>query len=130
MVINIPTEFTIKRSLWYRGLGAYHSALLNPDGKMCCIGFFAKACGLEDSDILHKKVLGPNSTDVDTECVETGWRELEVALNNQEGLDIHHKFKLSNLYSTNDSSITSDATKEKIITDSFASQGITVKFED
>jgi hypothetical protein len=111
MVINIPTEFTIKRSLWYRGLGAYHSALLNPDGKMCCIGFFAKACGL-------------------AECVETGWRELEVALNNQEGLDIHHKFKLSNLYSTNDSSITSDATKEKIITDSFASQGITVKFED
>lgn len=36
---------TIERSKWIRG-DAFDTALLNDNGKMCCLGFDAIACGL------------------------------------------------------------------------------------
>jgi hypothetical protein len=41
-------KLVIDRGKWDRGSGC--SALLR-DGKMCCLGFYAEACGLKDSDI-------------------------------------------------------------------------------
>lgn len=49
---------TIERSLWVRGGGRTRylygdAALLNEKGRMCCLGFDALACGLQQEDILH-----------------------------------------------------------------------------
>jgi hypothetical protein len=43
-------KLTIDRKKWLRGTG--DSFLLSPrDGKMCCLGFYALACGLTENDI-------------------------------------------------------------------------------
>lgn len=41
----IPKSFTISRSKWGR------EALLNDNGTMCCLGFWAKACGFKPDEI-------------------------------------------------------------------------------
>lgn len=47
-----PKSFTIDVRKWYRGLGDWGSALLRSDGQMCCLGFYALACGFKPEDIL------------------------------------------------------------------------------
>lgn len=48
------TAFTIDRSKWARrGLNGM-SAMLNNQGAMCCLGFYAKACGATDEELLGK----------------------------------------------------------------------------
>jgi hypothetical protein len=42
-------KLTIDRKRWLRG--DRDSALLRPDGKMCCLGFLGLACGLTTADI-------------------------------------------------------------------------------
>jgi hypothetical protein len=43
---------TIKKSQWYRGQGGHSSYLRRAvDGKMCCLGFDAIACGLSEEMI-------------------------------------------------------------------------------
>lgn len=44
------TEFTINREEWVRG--GEDAALLLSDGRMCCLGIAAKACGLSDDVLL------------------------------------------------------------------------------
>jgi hypothetical protein len=44
-VLGDVKSFTIDRKRWYRGMN-FGSALLKQNGKMCCLGFYAKACGL------------------------------------------------------------------------------------
>lgn len=47
-------KLVIDRSKWLRGEGSKSSFLLRfGDQKMCCLGFYLKACGLEDADILQ-----------------------------------------------------------------------------
>ena len=46
-------KVTVKRSNWYRGKGSASSMLLRSgDGKMCCLGFAALACGYDPKDII------------------------------------------------------------------------------
>jgi hypothetical protein len=51
----MPTKrksFTIKRSEWIRGSMNELSQLLSPDsGKMCCLGFYLRSCGMKKRDI-------------------------------------------------------------------------------
>ena len=48
-------KFEIDRKRWLRGEGPSLSALLRKsDGKMCCLGFKAKALGIADADITDK----------------------------------------------------------------------------
>lgn len=49
-------SFTVKRDKW-TGLDQYDldynsSSLLNDDRRQCCLGFYASACGIPDSDII------------------------------------------------------------------------------
>lgn len=44
---------TIVRSKWIRG-GDPSTALLTSDGKMCCLGFDALACGFTEDQICYK----------------------------------------------------------------------------
>ena len=45
-------KLVIDRATWLRGEGHEQSYLLREcDGKMCCLGFFALACGLHPERI-------------------------------------------------------------------------------
>jgi hypothetical protein len=45
-------SFTIDRAIWLHGEGSGNSYLLRPfDGKMCCLGHYLKAVGVEDEAI-------------------------------------------------------------------------------
>jgi len=45
-------KLTIDRKRWLRGEGADNSFLRRiEDGKMCCIGFLGKACGIPDAHL-------------------------------------------------------------------------------
>lgn len=46
-----PTEFTIIRSKWFRGLGSFGSSLLRVDGTMCCLGQVARQCGVKNEEM-------------------------------------------------------------------------------
>lgn len=50
--MKIIKQFTIDRKKWARGREKVNKLLKN-DGTMCCLGFYAKACGLNDEQILH-----------------------------------------------------------------------------
>lgn len=47
--MNKLTEFVIDRSKWARGKSG--ASLLMKDGRMCCLGIAAKACGVSDGII-------------------------------------------------------------------------------
>lgn len=48
-------KLIIDRSMWLRGEGSDKSKLLRGcDGKMCCLGFYAKALGYKDQDIFEE----------------------------------------------------------------------------
>ncbi len=54
--IKVPTKaepltVVIKRRQWFRGRGPENSRLRTLDGKMCCLGFDAKALGFKNEDI-------------------------------------------------------------------------------
>lgn len=49
------TELTIEPARWSRGCT---SMLLEAGGKMCCLGFLAKACGYDDATILNQSTPG------------------------------------------------------------------------
>ncbi len=52
------TSFTVDRATWLHGEGSNKSYLRRvEDGKMCCLGFMALACGLPEASILGEKVL-------------------------------------------------------------------------
>ena len=45
-------DVIVSKKRWCRGLGCVRSALLcETSGKMCCIGFMARACGLKPKNI-------------------------------------------------------------------------------
>lgn len=110
-------EFTIDRSKWHTGSPARDakkkhgadSALYVPENKrMCCLGFFGKACGLTQKDISGRALLSSvNGYDV--------WEEILPHVDQEQ------------LSGINDgTSILS--TKEKKIKAIFAKNGIKVKF--
>lgn len=49
--MNEKKVLVINRPQWLRGQGSYQSRLLDWDGRMCCLGFDALACGLTNDDI-------------------------------------------------------------------------------
>lgn len=47
-----PETFEIDRSKWLRGVCINGiSKMLDNAGNMCCLGFYAKACGTQDADM-------------------------------------------------------------------------------
>jgi hypothetical protein len=44
--------FYVSRARWLRGEGSQNSRLLRPsDGKMCCLGFYGRACGIPSEQL-------------------------------------------------------------------------------
>ena len=125
-------EFTIERSRWARvhpeptkiGNNQVYtrpcgsSLLLNDVGGMCCLGFYARACGIDPADIFYHP--GPRSLNSRLRPSQMNW-----LLESNDG---------DRLMSTNDLSspgvglLVSPEDQEKEIKKSFAKHGVKVSF--
>lgn len=105
-----PKEFVIDRKKWYRGRGSANSALLRSDGTMCCMGFYAKACGFEDREIL-----------------DAGTHPFSATIESPYFID--GRFGQAGLFDVNDNVTLSEEDRETILTRLFADNGIAVRFE-
>jgi hypothetical protein len=115
---DLPT-FTVKRSEWLRGKGGQVSKLLS-DGKMCCLGFYAKAQGFMDEDM--EEVASPADLVSRTACkFESQLLGSVAAINSIHGCD---------LMGINDDDLISDEEREEQLKKKFASMGIEVEFID
>lgn len=116
-------EFTVDRKTWLRGEGGNGSCLLRDyDGKMCCLGFRALACGLTDagiSGVRQPNHLGVHLTDGKWDGYVTNG---ENALLTTNICDEIMRF--------NDEKHFSASSREERLTDLFKSLGDTVTFVD
>lgn len=128
------TKFTIDRRKWARG-NHPKIQLLGGDGKMCCLGFYALACGLSAEFI---KGVG-EYRDIDDEALATGRlpeelvrSEVEGDEDSEEGVETYWTQTKTHdaLMETNDSDSMDEGERESKIADLFASIGVTVEFVD
>lgn len=121
-------KFTVNRKRWFRGKGDTKSALLTPSDKMCCLGFYARSCGLPKSQILN--ILSPMEVHFQTETDDYG-----VAVGKNKNW--HTKLvkngvntkTCQQLMVVNDNEELEDKKRESKIKALFKTIGITVKFE-
>jgi hypothetical protein len=109
-------KLVIDRSRWLRGEGPSTSSMIRlRDEKMCCLGFFGLACGIERDRLLNRLVptilQSPNWP---VWLVDLGGNTTEARL----------------LMNTNDSEAMSGAEREAALTAVFASHGVEVEFVD
>jgi hypothetical protein len=116
-------ELTINRSKWLRGEGVATSRLLrSSDGKMCCLGFYALACGLKEYQI--REVGGPSSllSPPDEDGKSYNYLTNTPGQWLLEGVDRIH------LMEVNDDRNKNKQYREEEIARLFARHGVTVKF--
>lgn len=125
-------KFTVKRKRWLRGKGSDESRLLTNSNKMCCLGFYARACGLSTKQI--KDQSSPENaafiytySDDDYYASPEKDKVWKTKLINKYGRDTA---TCSSLMETNDDEDMKDSVREKKIKSLFKKLGITVKFED
>lgn len=107
-------SFTVDRSKWFRGQGWAKSQLLREDGTMCCLGFYAKACGARDWQIVG--VGGPSRA-------HGFWPDwmFNGSLRVPDVME---------MMSVNDERMASDSERELALTQLFAAHGVDVTFVD
>lgn len=122
-------ELVISRAGWLRGgtlkPGQTSELLSRVDGRMCCLGFLGRACGLRKSEI---EDLGlPSAV---AHSVITKWPSEFVEVIEEEGVGVGavNTSLCVGLSNINDSSLTNDRQKEKKIKDLFSMAGWKVKF--
>lgn len=109
------TKFIIDRSKWARG-GEAHTFLLNSSNRrMCCLGFYALACGVTKHDIQERSayydLMYPASREIPSELAPHG--------------GLHDR-----LVNANDNGEIPGHVREERITELFASIGVGVEFVD
>jgi len=107
-------EFTVKRSKWWRGKGEDKSSLRKPGGKQCCLGFYARACGMKAKDIKNVRLI-------------SSIKENQVKFELLSAFGVHDEFDLAQI---NDDEFYDDITREQKLINRFVKHGITVTFED
>lgn len=121
---------SINRNKWLRGKEAKNkSAMLKEDnGKMCCLGFYAKACGISEKLMSNKMSPG----EVTDRLNETNKRWDTWLLQGASGSE---KMNLKSdsaeaikLMRINDDHKTTDAQKEEAIKKIFNKHGVSVYF--
>lgn len=124
-------KLTIDRSKWLRGEGSDESYLLREsDGKMCCVGFFAIACGVSPDEIRGKKGIDMNHHKILDDCVSFS------CLPNPPAKMGRNKYRavpvqvLIDLYNFNDFKDVPEGQREMNIQDSFKTIGVEVTFVD
>ena len=117
------TEFTVSRATWLRG-DANKSALLDAEGHMCCMGFYAESCGVT-RDSMHE--VG-SIRDIAFEDLALRALEMNVVFG---GRSMYSEIPADeNVYNINDRSDIDDATREGMLTEVLAARGVTVHFVD
>jgi hypothetical protein len=129
-------KLTIQRSKWYRGQDSTESRLLRPDGRMCCLGFYAKALGATDDQIesLHTPAMclsNPNILPNPFTWGNGGEWLLFLPPNAPKTIRNHQNSKTcSALMNLNDDREINDETREKEVKEIFAKNGVEVEFVD
>lgn len=116
--------FRVKRSKWLRGDVAT-STLRNNRGKMCCVGFYAKAAGFKNEHILNIGGLD----DISRVNYDT-YKPLFKSKSKLEALKKGDTRTMGNIYACNDSGGLEDSDREKQLKKLFAKLGIKVEFVD
>jgi len=141
-ILTDVKKFTIKRSKWGRGNENTASLLNTRNGKMCCLGFYALACGFKPEDI--ENLTGPDSLvsalrgdgvstkygrNVDLRKRNIKWETKLVLL---EYGNASPSEVCSNLMSVNDDHDMkpNDPVRENRIADLFKKIGVQVEFKD
>lgn len=112
-------KFTIDRATWLRG--QKNSVLLNGEGKRCCLGFFAQACGYSDKQM--RGMATPYGVQRYYRTENVDWQTM---LNKEQGDSSVEAYKLMSI---NDDLSSTDEEKEKCITQIFSQLGIEVEFK-
>ena len=108
-------EFTIDRAVWLRGEGEFKSKLYRvEDGKMCCLGIYLCACGID------KSLLANRATPEETETQMPAWLI--------DSLRPMRSSLASKLITVNDIKLDEDK-REETIKELFAEAGIKVTFK-
>jgi hypothetical protein len=122
-------KFTIYEDMWLRGGNSKQSCLLDSHGKMCCMGFLAKACNIRDIFLFGKGYFGALShQDADQSLPESVKPQI---LPSQERL---HKGVVAEtnlaerIYIVNDDTHIKDTERKERLTKLFAEGGIEVEF--
>ena len=120
--ITAPKEFTIDRYKWMTDytnerLGD-DSELLHATGRMCCLGFYALACGLNKDDILE--VADPESL--------LGHRLPHMLKEDGFADNAYNSSLAQKLISANDSGGDDHDAREAAVKEQFGTVGVEVKF--
>lgn len=125
-------EFTIVRENWQRGVSSLDALLLNPDNnKMCCLGFYAKACKIPTSCIndipdpeLAQAVLRDKNNRWDTFLLYADYDDWD----SNDDKHYYHSAAASDLMRINDDEKMSEKDREAKIKEIFKKNGVKVKF--
>ena len=112
-------ELAIDRSKWKRGSPNSHDTyLLDDDGKMCCLGFYALACGVDEESIRNK--------------TEPDALEFEIpglSYEDEEAITIRNTGFTQNAIPINDSKTMGGAEREEALIRLFKEDGRKLTFE-
>lgn len=115
-------EFTVVRPMWARGGQNGEALLKNEDGAMCCLGFYGKACGATEGELL-----GSSSPALFNEHRRKGifppWMVQQLTEYFSENLR-----DCKNLMEYNDECRYTDYVREQRISEIFEKHGVTVRF--
>ncbi len=110
-------KFQVDRRTWLRGEGSLRSSLLRIDGKQCCLGFRAEACGVSKSALLGVQVPSQLSGTVPDALLELADAYVKTPHLCSAGVT-----------GANDDKGMSDSEREMILTELFAERGDVVEF--
>ena len=119
-IVHDVKEFTINRAKWGRGDSNEGYLLNDVSGKMCCLGFYAKACGLKNKDIIG--VTDPASYQSYFFEKNSGTWKTKLLKSSR------NTSTCNDLIIINDSMYITDEAREEKIIKKFARIGIKVKF--
>lgn len=126
-------ELTIKRSEWLHtleDLKAGESMLYRTeDGKKCCLGIYAEACGVPVSSFANFSQFNQTFRDADN-CTVTLPAEMSWLLVNEPGRTGEASEDAKKLMSNNDDTRMLESEKERIIARYFSYHDVHVTFVD
>lgn len=113
--------FDIDRRFWGQGKDS-PSLLLGEEGKMCCLGFYARACGYGEAEIYDKNM----PSDLRTK-EQLDWLQDTMRVKTNAYSDTQENY-LAQINDGNTKHYNSRAKREKRIAEIFAKNGIEVSF--
>jgi hypothetical protein len=131
-ILTDVKTFIVDRSKWYRGRD--NSCLLKPGNKMCCLGFYAEACGID------RKLLRDVSTPGDVSLLMSGEEDSNGKRVHQKsdmvwetklvhGKDKQNSKTCDEMMKVNDDTYTTDKVRETKLKALFKKIGIAVRFK-